>query len=70
MSLLTQLNPDAIKSASIEGTKLKNGSISISNIDSTIASKSYVYTAIDATKSYGDGLVGDINTVLENIIND
>lgn len=42
MSLLTQLNPDAIKSASIEGTKLKSGSISISNIDSTIASKSYV----------------------------
>ncbi len=46
MSLLTQLNPDAIKSASIEGTKLKSGSISISNIDSTIASKSYVDEAI------------------------
>lgn len=42
MSLLTQLNPDAIKSASIEGSKLKDGSISISNIDSTVASKSYV----------------------------
>ena len=25
-------------------------------------------TAIGATKSYGDGLVGDINTVLESII--
>ena len=46
MSLLTQLNPDAIKSSSIEGTKLKSGSISISNIDSTIASKSYVDEAI------------------------
>ena len=46
MSLLTQLNPDAIKSASIEGSKLKDGSISISNIDSTVASKSYVDEAI------------------------
>lgn len=46
MSLLTQLNPDAIKSASIEGTKLKSGSISISNIDGTVASKSYVDEAI------------------------
>ena len=52
---LTFLNPNAIKGASIEGTKLKDGSISISNID--------------GTKTYGDGLVGDINTVLENIIN-
>ena len=51
---LTYLNPTAIKGASIEGTKLKDGSISISNID--------------VTKSYGDGLVGDINTVLESII--
>ena len=46
MSLLTQLNPDAIKSASIEGTKLKGNSISISNIDGTVASKSYVDEAI------------------------
>ena len=46
MSLLTQLNPDAIKSASIEGTKLKENSISISNIDGTVASKSYVDEAI------------------------
>ena len=51
---LTFLNPDVIKDSSIEGTKLKDGSISISNID--------------ATKLYGDGLVGDINTVLESII--
>ena len=65
---LTYLNPNAIKGASIEGTKLTDGSISISNIDGTVASKSYVYTAIDATKSYGDGLVGDINTFLESII--
>lgn len=66
---LTFLNPDVIKDSSIGGSKLKENSISISNIDGTVASKSYVYTAIDATKSYGDGLVGDINTVLENIIN-
>ena len=51
---LTYLNPTAIKGASIEGTKLKDGSISISNIGGTVASKSYVYTAIDATKSYVD----------------
>ena len=52
---LTYLNPTAIKGASIEGTKLKDGSISISNID--------------GTKSYVDGLVGDTNNVLESIIN-
>ena len=74
MGLLTQLNPDAIKSASMEGAKLKDGSISSSNIDGTVASKSYVDTVIDdittnyATKTYVDGLIGDINTVLESII--
>ena len=48
------LNPDVIKDSSIGGSKLKENSISISNID--------------VTKSYVDVLVGDINTVLENII--
>ena len=43
---MTYLNPNAIKGASIEGTKLKDGSISISNIDGTVASKSYVDEAI------------------------
>ena len=43
---LTYLNPDAIKGASIEGTKLKENSISISNIDGTVASKRYVDEAI------------------------
>ena len=52
---LTFLNPDVIKDSSIGGSKLKENSISISNIN--------------VTKSYVDGLVGDINTVLENIIN-
>ena len=42
MSLLTYLNPDAIEDASIEGIKLKDGSISASKIDGTVASKSYV----------------------------
>ena len=51
---LTFLNPDVIKDSSIGGSKLKENSISISNID--------------VTKSYVDGLVGGINTVLENII--
>ena len=71
---MTFLNPDVIKDYSIEGTKLKDGSISISNIDGTVASKSYVDTAINdikvnyTTKTYGDWLVGDINNVLESII--
>ena len=51
---LTFLNPDVIKDSSIGGSKLKENSISISNID--------------VTKSYVDGLVRGINTVLENII--
>ena len=42
MDLLTYLNPDAIENASIEGIKLKDGSISASKIDGTVASKSYV----------------------------
>ena len=51
---LTFLNPDVIKDSSIGGSKLKENSISISNID--------------VTKSYVDELVGDINSVLESII--
>ena len=58
MGLLTQLNPDAIQ----------DGTISLSKVDNNVASKSYVDTAIDATKSYVNGLVGDINSVLESII--
>ena len=50
----TFLNPEVIKDFSIGGSKLKENSISISNID--------------VTKSYVDGLVGDIHTVLESII--
>lgn len=46
--MATYLNPNAIK----------DGSISVSKIDETVASKSYV-----------DELVGDINSVLESIIN-
>lgn len=42
MSLLTYLDPNAIKDASIEGIKIKNGAISSSKIDETVASKSYV----------------------------
>ena len=42
MSLLTYLNPNAIKDASIEGIKIKDGAISSSKIDGTVASKSYV----------------------------
>lgn len=61
----TFLNPDAIE----------NGAILLSKVDSTVASKSYVDTAIDdikvnyTTKTYVDGLVGDINSILESIIN-
>ena len=39
---MTFLNSDVIKDSSIGGSKLKENSISISNIDSIIASKSYV----------------------------
>ena len=46
MSLLTYLDPNAIKDASIEGIKIKNGAISSSKIDETVASKSYVDEAI------------------------
>ena len=46
MSLLTYLNPDAIKDASIEGIKLKDGSITSSKIDSSVASTEYVNNAI------------------------
>ena len=42
MSLLTYLDPNAIKDASIEGIKIKDGAISSSKIDETVASKSYV----------------------------
>ena len=42
MSLLTYLDPNAIKDASIEGIKIKNGTISSSKIDETVASKNYV----------------------------
>ena len=72
--MLTFLNSDVIKDSSIGGSKLKENSISISNIDSIIASKSYVDTAIDditanyAIKTYVGGLVVDINNVLESII--
>lgn len=78
MSLLTQLNPDAIKSASIEGAKLKGGSISISNIDGTVASKSYVDTAINNIKAnYASkdelatkqNIISDINTIRTNAAN-
>ena len=72
--MLTFLNSDVIKDSSIGGSKLKENSISISNIDSIIATKSYVDTAIDditanyAIKTYVGGLVVDINNVLESII--
>ena len=46
MSLLTYLNPNAIKDASIEGIKLKDGAVSSSKIDGTVASTEYVDNAI------------------------
>ena len=46
MSLLTHLNPNAIEDASIEGIKLKDGSITSSKIDSSVASTEYVDNAI------------------------
>ena len=61
MSLLTYLDPNAIKDASIEGIKIKNGAISSSKIDETVASKSYVDTQITE--------VGEGMTAMQEAIN-
>ena len=42
MSLITYLNPAVVKGNSIEGIKLKDGSITSTKIDSSVASKKYV----------------------------
>ena len=57
MSLLTYLNPNAIKDASIEGIKLKDGAVSSSKIDGTVASKSYVDDTIASAISASDAMV-------------
>ena len=64
MSLLTHLNPNAIKDASIEGIKLKDGSITSSKIDSSVASKKYVDDTIASAISASDAMVfkGTIGT--------
>ena len=64
MSILTYLNPDAIKDASIEGIKLKDGSITSSKIDSSVASKKYVDDTIASAISASDAMVfkGTIGT--------
>ena len=64
MSLLTHLNPNAIEDASIEGIKLKDGSITSSKIDSSVASKKYVDDTIASAISASDAMVfkGTIGT--------
>ena len=63
MSLTTYLNPDVIK----------DGSISASNIDGTVASKSYVDDTIAATiytKSEVDNLIPVVPTKISELEND
>ena len=64
MSLITYLNPNAIEDASIEGIKLKDGSITSSKIDSSVASKKYVDDTIASAISASDAMVfkGTIGT--------
>ena len=42
MSLITYLNPAVVKDNSIEGIKIKDGSITSTKIDSSVASAEYV----------------------------
>ena len=64
MSLITYLNPNAIEDSSIEGIKLKDGSITSSKIDSSVASKKYVDDTIASAISASDAMVfkGTIGT--------
>ena len=56
MSLLTYLNPDAIENASIEGIKLKDGSISASKIASM--SKSITWSELKTLRDGGQLIPG------------
>ena len=60
--MATYIKPNAIKDASIEGIKIKDGTISSSKIDGTVASKSYVDTAIDDIKvNSSSGAYAEVN---------
>lgn len=74
----TFLNPNVIENGSIEGIKIKDGTISSSKIDGTVASKNYVDTAVDdittnyATKdelAQKQDIISDINTIRSNAAN-
>lgn len=76
--MATYIKPNAIKDASIEGVKIKDGTISSSKIDGTIASKNYVDTAVYdittncATKdelAQKQDIISDINTIRTNAAN-
>ena len=66
MSLITQLNPDAIQ----------DGAILLSKLDNNVAPKSYVDTAIDdikanyATKTYVDNVIEENELITSSSIND
>ena len=66
---LTYLNPDAIQDGSISSSKINGGGggANVMAVDTgdIINDVTVEYT----TKTYVDGLVGDINSVLESIIN-
>ena len=59
--MATYIKPNAIKDASIEGIKIKDGTISSSKIDGTVASKSYVDTELDRCAK-----LGETNTFIQN----
>ena len=67
---LTYLNPDAIKDGSISSSKIDNGGGSEGANVMAVDTGDIIndVTVEYVTKSYVDGLVGDINSVLESII--
>ena len=67
---LTYLNPDAIQDGSISSSKIDGGGSGGANVMAVDTGDIINDVTVEyVTKSYVDGLVGDINSVLESIIN-
>ena len=67
---LTYLNPDAIQDGSISSSKIDNGGSEGANVMAVDTGDIINDVTVEyTTKTYVDGLVGDINSVLESIIN-
>ena len=66
---LTYLNPDAIQDGSISSSKIDSGGSAGANVMAVDTGDIINDVTVEyVTKSYVDGLVGDINSVLESII--